>query len=110
VRIGRKAASAALAFSFLIAINQGANFATAAESPSSEFIVVFKDNVSRTASNKIIADSGGDLIRTFARVFNGSVVFGTFAKMQALPKKPNVLLVEEYLEVTAAAIQNSAPS
>jgi subtilisin family serine protease len=109
VRIGRKAASAALAFSFLIAVNQSANFATAAESPSSEFIVVFKDNVSRTASNKIIADSGGDLIRTFARVFNGSVVFGTFAKMKALAKNPNVLLVEENLEVTATAIQNSAP-
>ena len=109
MRIGRKAASAALAFSFLIAVNQSANFATAAESPSSEFIVVFKDNVSRTASNKIIADSGGDLIRTFARVFNGSVVFGTFAKMKALAKNPNVLLVEENLEVTATAIQNSAP-
>jgi subtilisin family serine protease len=109
VRIGRKAASAALAFSFLIAVNQSANFATAAESPSSEFIVVFKDDISRTASNKIIADSGSDLIRTFARVFNGSVVFGTFAKMKVLAKNPNVLLVEENLEVTATAIQNSAP-
>ena len=86
MRIGRKAVSAALAFSFLFALNQGANFATAAESPSSEFIVVFKDDVSRTASNKIIADSGSDLIRTFARVFNGSVVFGTFAKMKVLAK------------------------
>ena len=109
MRIGRKAASAALAFTFLIAVNQSANFATAAESPSSEFIVVFKDNVSRTASNKIIADSGGDLIRTFARVFNGSVVFGTFAKMKVLAKNPYVLFVEENLEVTATAIQNSAP-
>ena len=109
VRIGRKAASAALAFSFLFALNQSANFATAAESPSSEFIVVFKDDVSRTVSNKIIADSGSDLIRTFARVFNGSVVFGTFAKMKALAKNPNVLFVEENLEVTATAIQNSAP-
>ena len=109
MRIGRKAASAALAFSFLIAVNQSANFATAAESPSSEFIVVFKDDISRTASNKIIADSGSDLIRTFARVFNGSVVFGTFAKMKVLAKNPNVLFVEENLEVTATAIQNSAP-
>ena len=109
MRVGRKAASAALAFSFLLALNQGANFASAAESPSSEFIVVFKDDVSRTASNKIIADSGSDLIRTFARVFNGSVVFGTFAKMKVLAKNPNVLFVEENLEVTATAIQNSAP-
>ena len=109
MRIGRKAVSATLAFSFLFALNQGANFASAAESPSSEFIVVFKDDVSRTASNKIIADSGSDLIRTFARVFNGSVVFGTFAKMKVLAKNPNVLFVEENLEVTATAIQNSAP-
>ena len=109
MRKREKAASVALVFSFLFALNQGANFATAAESPSSEFIVVFEDNVSRTASNKIIADAGGQLIRTFARVFNGSVVFGTFTKMKALAKNPNVLLVEENLEVTTTAIQNPAP-
>ena len=109
MRIGRKAASAALAFSFLFALNQSANFATAAESPSSEFIIVFEDKVPRATSNKIITDAGGQIIRTFARVFNGSVVFGTFAKMEALAKNPNVLLVEENLEVTTTAIQNSAP-
>ena len=107
--MGRKAASAALAFSFLLTLNQSANFATAAESPSSEFIIVFEDKVPRAASNKIITDSGGQVIRTFARVFNGSVVFGTFAKMEALAKNPNVLLVEENLEVTTTSIQNSAP-
>ena len=104
-----KAASVALVFSFLLAFNQGANFATATESRSSEFIIVFEDNVSRTASNKIITDAGGELIRTFARVFNGSVAFGTFTKMKALAKNPNVLLVEENLEVTTTAIQNPAP-
>jgi len=107
--MGRKAASAALAFSFLLTLNQSANFATAAESPSSEFIIVFEDKVPRATSNKIITDAGGQIIRTFARVFNGSVVFGTFAKMEALAKNPNVLLVEENLEVTTTAIQNSAP-
>lgn len=109
VRKHRKVASLALAFSFLIAVNQGTNFATAADTRSSEFIIVFEDKVSRTASNKIIADAGGELIRTFARVFNGSVVFGTFTKMKALAKNPNVLFVEENLEVTTTAIQNSAP-
>ena len=109
MRIGRKAASAALAFSFLLTLNQSANFATAAESPSTEFIIVFEDNVTRSASNKIIADAGGELIRTFARVFNGSVVFGSVTKMKALAKNPNVLLVEENLEVTTTAIQNSGP-
>jgi subtilisin family serine protease len=105
----RKVASAALAFSFLLTLNQNVNFATAAESPSTEFIIVFEDKVTRTASNKIIADAGGELIRTFARVFNGSVVFGSVTKMKALAKNPNVLLVEENLEVTTTAIQNSAP-
>ena len=109
MRIGEKAASAALAFSFLLTLNQSANFATAAESPSTEFIIVFEDNVTRSASNKIIADAGGELIRTFARVFNGSVVFGSVTKMKALAKNPNVLLVEENLEVTTTAIQNSGP-
>jgi subtilisin family serine protease len=109
MRIGRRTASAALAFSFLLTLNQSANFASSAESPSSEFIIVFEDKVPRATSNKIIADAGGQLIRTFARVFNGSVVFGTFAKMQALAKNPNVLLVEENLEVTTTAIQNSPP-
>jgi subtilisin family serine protease len=109
MRIGRRTASAALAFSFLLTLNQSANFASSAESPSSEFIIVFEDKVPRATSNKIIADAGGQLIRTFARVFNGSVVFGTFAKMQALTKNPNVLLVEENLEVTTTAIQNSPP-
>ena len=109
MRIGRKAASAALAFSFLLTLNQSANFATAAESLSTEFIIVFEDNVTRPASNKIIADAGGELIRTFARVFNGSVVFGSVTKMKALAKNPNVLLVEENLEVTTTAIQNSGP-
>jgi subtilisin family serine protease len=107
--MGRKVASAALAFSFLLTLNQSANFASAAESPSSEFIIVFEDKVPRATSNKIITDAGGQIIRTFARVFNGSVVFGTFAKMEALAKNPNVLLVEENLEVTTTAIQNSAP-
>jgi subtilisin family serine protease len=109
MRIGRRTASAALAFSFLLTLNQSANFASSAESPSSEFIIVFEDKVPRATSNKIIADAGGQLIRTFAQVFNGSVVFGTFAKMQALAKNPNVLLVEENLEVTTTAIQNSPP-
>jgi subtilisin family serine protease len=107
--MGRKAASAALAFSFLLTLNQSANVAIAAESPSTEFIIVFEDKVPRATSNKIITDAGGQIIRTFARVFNGSVVFGTFAKMEALAKNPNVLLVEENLEVTTTAIQNSAP-
>ena len=109
MRMGRKAASAALAFSFLLTLNQSENVAIAAESPSTEFIIVFEDKVPRATSNKIITDAGGQIIRTFARVFNGSVVFGTFAKMEALAKNPNVLLVEENLEVTTTAIQNSAP-
>ncbi|MEJ6574069.1 MAG: S8 family peptidase [Actinomycetes bacterium] len=115
MRIGSKAASGALAMLLLIALNQSTNFATAAGSSSSngntyaEFIVAFEPKVSRATSNKIIADAGGEIIRKFARVLNGSVVNGTFAKMLALAKNPNVLFVEENLEVSATAIQNSGP-
>ena len=110
MRKHRRAVAAALAFSFLLALNQGTNFATAADnSTTAEFIVVFEPSVSRSALNQIIENSGGELIRTYRRVFNGSLVTGTFAKMRALAKNPNVILVEENLEVSITAVQNSAP-
>ena len=110
MRKHRRVASAALAFSFLLALNQGTNFATAADnSTTAEFIVVFEPGISRAALNQIIENSGGELIRTYRRVFNGSLVTGTFAKMRARAKNPNVILVEENLEVTTTAIQNSGP-
>ena len=75
----------------------------------SDFIVVFEPGYSRTNSNKLISASGAKLLRTFTRVFNGALVNGPLAKMQALAKNPNVLVVEDDLEVTVSAIQTPAP-
>jgi subtilisin family serine protease len=110
MRKHRRAVAAALAFSFILALNQGTNSATAADnSNTAEFIVVFEPSVSRSALNQIIENSGGELIRTYRRVLNGSLVTSTFAKMRALAKNPKVILVEENLEVSINAVQTSAP-
>jgi subtilisin family serine protease len=75
----------------------------------SDFIVVFEPRVSRAASNKLVKDSGALVLRSFSNIFNGALVNGPLAKMQALAKNPNVLVVEDDLEVTTTAIQSPAP-
>jgi len=75
----------------------------------SNFIVVFQPGVSRAASNRLVKDSGALTLRTFSNIFNGALVNGPLAKMQALAKNPNVLVVEDDLEVTTAAVQTPAP-
>lgn len=109
MRNGRKAALIALAVSLLLGLNQGANIAGAATTTSADFIIIFEDNVTRTAANKIIQDSGGTLIRTYTYVFNGVFVNGSISKMLALAKNSNVISVEENLAVDISAIQTSAP-
>ena len=74
-----------------------------------DFIVVFQPKTSRIESNKLVRDSGAQVLRTFSSVFNGALVNGPLAKMQALANNPNVLVVEDDLEVTVSAIQTSAP-
>lgn len=73
-----------------------------------DFIVVFQPGTSRLASNTLVKDSGAQVLRTFSSVFNGALVNGPLAKMQALANNPNILVVEDDLEVTASAIQTSA--
>lgn len=75
----------------------------------SDFIVVFQPGTSRINSNKLIKDSGAQTIRTFSNVFNGSLVNGPLAKMQALANNPNVLVVEDDMQVTTTALQTPAP-
>jgi len=75
----------------------------------SDFIVVFQQGTSRINSNKLIKDSGAQTIRTFSNVFNGSLVNGPLAKMQALANNPNVLVVEDDMQVTTTALQTPAP-
>jgi len=109
VKIGRSTASIALAFSLSLGLTQGINSATAATSTTADFIIIFEDDVTRTALNKIIQDAGGQLIRTYTYVFNGALANGPTTKMLALAKNANVISVEENLAVDITAIQNSAP-
>ncbi len=75
----------------------------------SDFIVVFQPGMSRLNSNKLVKDSGAQVLRTFSNVFNGALVNGPLAKMQALANNPNVLVVEDDLEVSTTATQSPAP-
>ena len=109
MKIGRSAASIALAISLSLGLTQGINSATAATSTTADFIIIFEDDVTRTALNKIIQDAGGQLIRTYTYVFNGALANGPTTKMLALAKNANVISVEENLAVDITAIQNSAP-
>lgn len=75
----------------------------------SDFIVVFQSGLSRINSNKLVKDSGAQVLRTFSSIFNGALVNGPLAKMQALANNPNILVVEDDLQVTTTAIQSPAP-
>lgn len=74
-----------------------------------DFIVVFKPDLARGNSDKLLSDAGAERIREFKNIFNGALVNGPLAKMQALAKNPNVLVVEDDLEVKTAAVQSPAP-
>jgi subtilisin family serine protease len=74
-----------------------------------DFIVVFKPELARGNSDKLLRDSGARKIREYSKVFNGALVNGPLAKMQALAKNPNVLVVEDDLEIKTVGIQSPAP-
>lgn len=74
-----------------------------------DFIVVFKPGLSRGNSDKLLSDANAQKIREFSNVFNGALVNGPLAKMQALAKNPNILVVEDDLEVKSTTIQSPAP-
>lgn len=74
-----------------------------------DFIVVFKPGLARGNADKLLSDSGARKIREFSNVFEGALVNGPLARMQALAKNPNVLVVEDDLEVKTTAVQSPAP-
>jgi subtilisin family serine protease len=74
-----------------------------------DFIVVFKPEIVRGNSDKLLKDSGAQKLREFSNVFNGALVNGPLAKMQALAKNPNVLVVEDDLDVKITTLQSPAP-
>ena len=74
-----------------------------------DFLVVFKPGLGRATSSKLLSDSGAQTLREYSNIFNGALVNGPLAKMQALAKNPNILVVEDDLEVKSTAIQSPAP-
>lgn len=80
-----------------------------AEDPCSDFIVVFQPGLARGNSDELLKSSGAQVKRQFSSIFNGALVTGPLSKMQALANNPNVLVVEDDLEVKSTAIQSSAP-
>jgi subtilisin family serine protease len=83
--------------------------AQVASDPCSDFIVVFQPGLARSDSAALIKSANGQVKREFASIFNGAVVNGPLSKMQALANNPNVLVVEDDLDVTAFALQSLAP-
>ena len=74
------------------------------------YIVIFQPGFARSNSNKLVKDSGGQVLTEYTNVFNGALVSGPQGKMQALAKNPNVRLVEADAEVTASGVQTPTPS
>lgn len=80
-----------------------------AADPCSDFIVVFEPGFARATSNQLLANNGAQLKHEFNAIFNGALVTGPLSKMQALANNPNVLVVEDDLEVKSTAIESPAP-
>ena len=83
--------------------------AKVAADPCSDFIVVFQPGLARGSSDELIKGNGAQVKRHFSAVFNGALVNGPLSKMQALANNPNVLVVEDDLEVKSTGLQTSAP-
>jgi hypothetical protein len=67
--------------------------------PCSDFIVVFRPGFARSESADLLKNSSAQVKRQFSAIFNGALVNGPLSKMQALANNPNVLVVEDDLEV-----------
>lgn len=80
-----------------------------AQDPCSDFIVVFSPGLGKAKSQELIKQSNAQIKREYSSIFNGALVNGPLSKMQALARNPNILVVEDDLEVTTAAEQNQAP-
>jgi subtilisin family serine protease len=77
--------------------------------PCSDFIVVFQPGFGRSNSTELVKSAGASVKREFSAIFNGALVNGPLSKMQALANNPNVLVVEDDLEVTTTVVQSFAP-
>lgn len=75
--------------------------AQVATDPCSDFIIVFKPGLAHSESANLLNSANAQIKREFSSIFNGAVINGPLSKMQALAQNPNVLVVEDDLEVTA---------
>ncbi len=80
-----------------------------AADPCSDFIVVFQPGFARASSTELIKTTGAQVKQEWSNALNGALVNGPLSKMLALANNPNVLVVEDDLEVTSTAIQSPAP-
>ncbi|MFM9151885.1 MAG: S8 family peptidase [Candidatus Planktophila sp.] len=71
--------------------------------------MVFTPGLSRASSGQLLRESSAQTKLTFSSIFNGALVNGPLSKMQALANNPNVLVVEDDLDVTTTALQTPAP-
>ena len=80
-----------------------------ASDPCSDFIVVFVPGFAKAKSQELLSASNAQVKREFSSIFNGALVNGPLSKMQALANNPNVLVVEDDLEMKIAGLQTPAP-
>jgi subtilisin family serine protease len=80
-----------------------------ASDPCSDFIVVFVPGFAKAKSQELLSASNAQVKREFSSIFNGALVNGPLSKMQALANNPNVLVVEDDLEINIAGLQTPAP-
>lgn len=83
--------------------------AKVAADPCSDFIVVFQPGMARDKTRELIKTTNGQIKKEFSSIFNGALVNGPLSKMQALANNPNVLVVEDDLDVKTVALQSPAP-
>jgi subtilisin family serine protease len=80
-----------------------------ASDPCSDFIIVFTPGFAQSKSQDLLKQSSAQIKQEYKSIFNGVVVNAPLSKMVALANNPNVLVVEDDLQVTTAAIQSAAP-
>lgn len=80
-----------------------------ASDPCSDFIIVFTPGFARSKSEDLLKQSNAQIKQAYKSIFNGVVVNAPLSKMVALANNPNVLVVEDDLQVTTTAIQSLAP-
>lgn len=81
--------------------------AQVASDPCSDFIIVFQPGLARSESANLLNSASAQVKREFSSIFNGALINGPLSKMQALANNPNVLVVEDDMNVTTTALYST---